>query len=142
MMDELELRDDQMEDENFKIHVFLEDMSTTAKQIRSPLKKAQQIIEELCFFIEKCGEKSRELAAVFDQVSIGYKTLEKNKTQEMNSLNIKIGQICANLKKGFFSASGVYDHQFKHLKTLVSPVFKTLKAGNKKDIEVNLNPLF
>jgi len=31
MMDELELREDQIEDENFKIHVFLEDLSTTAK---------------------------------------------------------------------------------------------------------------
>lgn len=51
MMDELELREDQEEDENFKIHVFLEDLSTTAKQIKSPLRKAKEVIEELCFFI-------------------------------------------------------------------------------------------
>lgn len=139
MMDELELRDDQEEDENFKIHVFLEDLSTTAKQIKSPLRKAKEVIEELCFFIEKCGEKSRELAAIFDSVSQGYKILEKNKTQEMNSIDLKIGEICANLKKGFFSVSGIYDHQFKHLQKLVIPVFKTLKEGNKKDIEVNFS---
>lgn len=114
-MDELELREDQEEDENFKIHVFLEDLSSTAKQIKSPLKKAKEVIQELSFFIEKCAEKSRELAAIFDSVSVGYQVLEKNKTKEMASIDIKIGQICANLKKGFFSVSGIYDHQHKHL---------------------------
>ncbi len=68
-MDELELREEQEEDEVFKVHVFLEDLSTSVKQIKSPLRKAKEVIDELCFFLEKCGEKSRELATILDQVS-------------------------------------------------------------------------
>jgi flagellin-specific chaperone FliS len=71
--------------------VFLEDLSTTSKQIKSPLNKAKEVIEELRFFMEKCGEKSRELASLFDSLASGYNILEKNKTQEMNSIDIKIG---------------------------------------------------
>ena len=136
MMDELELREDQQDDESFKIHVFLEDLSTTSKQIKSPLNKAKEVIEELRFFMEKCGEKSRELASLFDSLASGYNILEKNKTQEMNSIDIKIGQICSSLKKGFFSISEVYEHQHKYLDKLIAPLFEKFKDSNKLDLQV------
>lgn len=71
-MDELELREETQHDETFKIHVFLEDLSTMAKQVQTPLQQASQVIEELGFLIQKCAEKSRELASVFDSVAKHY----------------------------------------------------------------------
>lgn len=91
VMDELELREETQQDEVFKMHVFLEDLSTMAKQVKGPISQAEQVIEELGYFIQKCSEKSRELASIFDSVAQNYSVLEKNKTFEMNSIDIKIG---------------------------------------------------
>ena len=93
------------------------------------------MIEELSYFIKKCSEKSRELASIFDSVAQNYSVLEKNKTFEMNSIDIKIGQICADMKKGLFSMSGIYDHQHKHVTKLVLPMFKILEEANRQDLQ-------
>lgn len=69
VMDELELREETQQDEVFKMHVFLEDLSTMAKQVKTPLQQADQVIQELSYFIKKCAEKSRELASIFDCVA-------------------------------------------------------------------------
>jgi ABC-type transporter Mla subunit MlaD len=135
VMDELELREETQQDEVFKMHVFLEDLSTMAKQVKTPLKQAEQVIEELSYFIKKCAEKSRELASIFDSVAQNYSVLEKNKTFEMDAIDIKIGQICADMKKGLFSMSGIYDHQHKHVTKLVSPMFKVLEQANQQDLQ-------
>lgn len=41
VMDELELREETQQDEVFKMHVFLEDLSTMAKQVKAPLQQAE-----------------------------------------------------------------------------------------------------
>lgn len=117
------------------MHVFLEDLSTMAKQVKTPLQQADQVIQELSYFIKKCAEKSRELASIFDCVAQNYSVLEKNKTFEMNAIDIKIGQICSDMKKGLFSMSGIYDHQNKHVTKLISPMFKILEEANHQDLQ-------
>jgi hypothetical protein len=61
--------------------------------------------------------------------------LEKNKTIEMNQIEIKIGKICDDMKKGLFSMSGIYDHQHKYATKMIQPMFKVLERANQQDTQ-------
>lgn len=37
----------------------------------------------------------------------------------MNQIDIKIGKICDDMKKGLFSMSGIYEHQHKYTTKMI-----------------------
>lgn len=136
IMDQLDLREDITNDENFKINVFLEDMYTSTKGNKKPLSKAVEVVQELCGLMKKVTEKTKELAEIFETIGDNYTQFEKNETKEMNLITPRIGKMCEELKIGFFGLSNITENRISQLKRLVIPMFKVLKAGNKKDLEV------
>lgn len=141
IMDQLDLREDSTNDENFKINVFLEDLSSSTKGNKKPLSKANEIVGDLCSLMKKVAEKTKELAEIFSTVSGNYWQFERNKTKEIESISPKIGKICDELKTGFYGLSNITENKISQLNKLIKPLFTLLKSGNKKDTDVKKNQI-